>query len=973
MIINKMSIRFQRILTEPGKYVRSFAGTRTLRAFSACCALITGMFASQLSASTPSYGPNGTHWPSNTPHPDSTIPNVVDVDCTWSAIASAISAASSTQINQGLHIRIAPGTLPGYGSSSGSPTVMENVVKSGNSKNILVSPRDGWGTVTITESCRILNVQGVTFARINGKYVLLMNCPNTSWAQALMSYGFRIQASYSSTVTNCNAYEIVMRDAKADIADPMGYAAGSNCTIKDSVWEGIYCAPVFRPNGASDHVDSLQMYGNGFYRGLTMRDSMMWGSKNCAMQLGGAKANDPELGTNFATFEHCIFTSQAIAIQGRYPLPSGAESPTYSQAINGAGEDWELYAYDCLVFGSMYTTKWGEVEDSYVSYSLAPTNNPSQSGAWVYDSDMDSWDDEDFDAIVPYPTDTYLASIWGGSAPADTQAPSVPTGLAASNVTSSSVDLDWNASTDNVGVTGYKIYINGSNPISVTGTSLTVTGLSASTSYAFTVSAYDAASNESSQSSAANATTSGTGGGGSGLPSGWAYQDIGSPGVAGGASENSGSYTIQASGSDIWGTSDKFGYAYVPVSGDCEITARVAGLTNTNGWAKAGVMIRESLNADSRHAFALVSYSEGVAFQRRTATGGGSSNTGGSGSAPYWVRLNRSGDTLTAYVSSNGTSWTQLNSLTISMNTNVYAGLAVTSHNNSQLTTSVVDNVTVTGSSGTDTQAPSVPTGLAYSNVTTESVDLDWNASTDNVGVTGYKVYTDGSNPVSVTGTSVTMSGLSENTGYTFTVSAVDGASNESSQSSGISVTTDVSSMPIISEDFNGGSISNFTVVSGGTWGSSNGRAVLTSPSSSAAVGTLGNIAVHNTTVNGNFEMGALVRITGTSSSWNDAGVIFGYQDSSNYYYISLNESNDGNTKGIFKVVSGSPTQLADITTSISADTDYTLVVERSGSSIVVKLNGNQIASASDATFTSGKVGFGTHNDGAEWDDLIVE
>lgn len=174
-----------------------------------------------------------------------------------------------------------------------------------------------------------------------------------------------------------------------------------------------------------------------------------------------------------------------------------------------------------------------------------------------------------------------------------------------------------------------------------------------------------------------------------------------------------------------------------------------------------------------------------------------------------------------------------------------------------------------------------------------------------------------------------------------------------------------------ISEDFSS-SADNFTEISGGTWNVSSGRYVLSSPASSGTTGVLGNISVHDTSLTGDFELSATLRITGTGSAWNDAAIVFGYQDSSNYYYASLNESNDDYTKGIFKVVSGTPTQLADISISVASDTDYSLEVIRSGSSITVNVNSSQVATASDSTFTDGKVGFGTYNDGAEFDDLDV-
>jgi hypothetical protein len=108
-------------------------------------------------------------------------------------------------------------------------------------------------------------------------------------------------------------------------------------------------------------------------------------------------------------------------------------------------------------------------------------------------------------------------------------------------------------------------------------------------------------------------------------------------------------------------------------------------------------MIRESLNANSRHATMALTSGSGLSFLRRTSTAGGTSSTsGGSGTAPYWVRLVRSGNTFTAYRSTNGTTWTTVGSNAITMSANVYIGLAVTSHRDGTLNTSRFDSVTAT-------------------------------------------------------------------------------------------------------------------------------------------------------------------------------------------------------------------------------------------------------------------------------------
>jgi phosphatidylserine/phosphatidylglycerophosphate/cardiolipin synthase-like enzyme/regulation of enolase protein 1 (concanavalin A-like superfamily) len=194
------------------------------------------------------------------------------------------------------------------------------------------------------------------------------------------------------------------------------------------------------------------------------------------------------------------------------------------------------------------------------------------------------------------------------------------------------------------------------------------------------------------------------------LPSGWASRDIGSVGIAGSAAESGGTYTLQASGADIWGTADQFHFAYRSLSGDGEIVARVGSLQAGHHWAKAGVMIRESLAAGSRHAMLVVSPARGVAFQRRVQTGGISTHTdAGSGTAPVWVRLVRTGSRIDAFRSANGSTWTQVGTENISMSSTVQVGLALTSHDNARLGTAAFDNVRIT--QGTNTPSGSLPSG----------------------------------------------------------------------------------------------------------------------------------------------------------------------------------------------------------------------------------------------------------------------
>jgi endonuclease I len=109
----------------------------------------------------------------------------------------------------------------------------------------------------------------------------------------------------------------------------------------------------------------------------------------------------------------------------------------------------------------------------------------------------------------------YVNQIWGGTPPSgDTTAPTAPTSLASTTKTSTSITLSWNASTDNVGVTGYNVYANSVLKTTVSGVTATITGLTASTSYSIYVKAKDAAGNTSASSNTIAVTTNSSGTGG---------------------------------------------------------------------------------------------------------------------------------------------------------------------------------------------------------------------------------------------------------------------------------------------------------------------------------------------------------------------------------------------------------------------------------------------------------------------------
>ncbi|HEY7640190.1 MAG TPA: FG-GAP-like repeat-containing protein, partial [Steroidobacteraceae bacterium] len=379
--------------------------------------------------------------------------------------------------------------------------------------------------------------------------------------------------------------------------------------------------------------------------------------------------------------------------------------------------------------------------------------------------------------------------------PQDTTPPSVPTNLQATAVGPTRIDLTWTASTDTggSGLAGYRIFRDGgTTPIAtVSSPSYSNTNLTANTSYTYQVRSFDNAGNESGLSTSAGATTAAA-------PS-WTDGDIGAVAAAGSFTDNGTSLAISGSGADIWGTADEFHFAYRTLDGDGQMTARVTSLSNGNIWSKVGLMVRESVAANSRHGTMFLGSGKGASFQYRQNNGGASAGDNGDNvlTIPRWIRIERAGTVVRGFFSADGVTWTQRGTITLTgLPTSVLIGVAYTSHVDGSVGNAALDNVSVTGANPPvqDTIAPTVPTNLQATAISSSRIDLTWNASSDTggSGLSGYRVFRNG-NPTpiaTVSTTSYSDTGLAASTLFTYTVRAVDGASNVSADSAPASATT---------------------------------------------------------------------------------------------------------------------------------------------------------------------------------------
>ncbi|WP_254450342.1 GH32 C-terminal domain-containing protein [Cohnella herbarum] len=390
--------------------------------------------------------------------------------------------------------------------------------------------------------------------------------------------------------------------------------------------------------------------------------------------------------------------------------------------------------------------------------------------------------DERTDAWGHINVDDFLVPVQGGAT--DTSAPTAPANLQSPTKSSNSVTLSWSASTDNVGVTGYSIFRDGTQVGSSTATSYTDTGLSASTVYTYTVKATDAAGNLSAVSNSVAVTTNASSSVGitnhdfeSGNLTGWTVVSGNAFSAAdvttdvnwgwGGPFNQNGSY-------HLWGFKD---------GGDSQVGVLKSETFTLGGNGAIDFLIGGGNDINNLYV-ALVRASDGVELMKAT----GSNNE--AYSRVTWNAAAYIGTASYIKIVDNST-----------------GGFG---HIN-------VDDVNVsTGTTNPDTSAPTAPANLQSPAKSSNSVTLSWSASTDNVGVTGYSIFRDGTQVGNSTATSYTDTGLSASTAYTYTVKATDAAGNLSAFSNSVAITTNVSSsVGITNHDFESGNLTGWTVVSG--------------------------------------------------------------------------------------------------------------------------------------------------------------
>ena len=446
----------------------------------------------------------------------------------------------------------------------------------------------------------------------------------------------------------------------------------------------------------------------------------------------------------------------------------------------------------------------------------------------------------------------YVQSIWNPTG--DAQAPTTPTNLVASGTTSNSVSLSWTASTDNIGVTGYNVYMNSAIKTAVTGTTTTITGLTASTAYSFYVVAKDAAGNSSASSTVVNATT---------------------------AAETSITYCASQGNS----------------TADEKIGKVVFGAINNTSTGTAGyenfTALTTNVTSGTANTITITPSWTATAFSEGYAV---------------WIDYNKNG----LFTDAGELAWSKATSTatpaTGTITIPASAALGTTrmrvSMKYNAIPTSCeaipygqVEDYTVNIVVGTaDTTAPSAPTALTASGTTQTTTTLSWNAATDNVGVTGYDLYRGTTLLGTVSTRTYNVTGLTAATAYTFSVKAKDAAGNVSASSNVVNVTTTT-----------GGSTATDLLFSEYIEGSSNNKALEISNATGASI----NLSIYSIKkqTNGAGAWSTGLSLTGTLSNGSKFTIVNSAMASSCYPISSANLStaatemafNGNDAVGLFK------------------------------------------------------------------------
>ncbi|WP_431797770.1 DUF4082 domain-containing protein [Microbacterium kunmingense] len=343
---------------------------------------------------TARYGPDGTHWPTNTPRADEA--RVVNVAPTWSAISNAIKA--NANLSDPVVICVAPGELVGgNGAGSSSRGVIENVGNAQRASRILVSACDGVGTVKTVgdKGISFVGVKGVSIVGIDfsAQPVMIRNAQSFGLGYTVVPT-LLVTGNGGNDVRDVDIVEVVAGvDARVDATgDRVEVKSADGSDIDGVRFVGFYAAPNYKVKGSRAHIDTVQFVttaGDGLISNVVFDDAAVFMSSNQGIIAGANKGG--------SIVDSAFFGGTTGQL--RYPVYAAGYQIVAANMLHGTWSD--LKVAESVVAGSIAT-----------SYSFTEVL-----GSWSAKGDrgfqkLTSLTLEDIDRIAPMPTPEFLASIW---------------------------------------------------------------------------------------------------------------------------------------------------------------------------------------------------------------------------------------------------------------------------------------------------------------------------------------------------------------------------------------------------------------------------------------------------------------------------------------------------------------------------------------------------------------------------------
>ncbi|MBB3158558.1 hypothetical protein FHS07_002254 [Microbacterium proteolyticum] len=340
-------------------------------------------------------GPDGTHWPENTPRASEA--RVVQVKPTWAAISAAINAEAKT--SDDVVICVSPGTITGgNGSGSSAKGVLQDVGNANRASRILVDACDGVGTV------KTAGDKGIAFVGVRGVSIVGIDMGSTSvMLRNVESFGFGyttvgtllVTANGGRGVSDADVVEVVAGTEAAEGAgyDRMEVKSADGYDIDGLTFSGLYAAPHYKARGSNAHTDTIQFVttsGNGTMTDIVIEDSAVFASSNQGIIAGS---------NNGGEIRNTLVVGGKTS-QQRYPVYEGGQPVLAANSLHGT---WSDLAMDT-------STVAGSVSPSY-SFSEVEASESTKGDRGF--SKLEPMTLDDLDELAPVPTAERLAAIWG--------------------------------------------------------------------------------------------------------------------------------------------------------------------------------------------------------------------------------------------------------------------------------------------------------------------------------------------------------------------------------------------------------------------------------------------------------------------------------------------------------------------------------------------------------------------------------